>query len=241
MANSDQEQSSYDPETGEIHDDYSDTVVEDTATQYSAEGIEIVSFISAKHCLPSSKYLREHVVEKGAGFRMDLAQLVGWCKQAKRQPSPYVGSDGKPRENISLVGHFKLIPLPHVEGLAPLESSRAFLPEIWAERVERAVKELDPKDPDALVEMILTIGAQATGKQIEHRWTIRSHLVGQEDPALTRLERIAAGKPVRRLAGPRDTTARDIAADRASFRTGKVIDIPASEPSESASSHDNAA
>jgi hypothetical protein len=186
-----------DQETGEIYE----TVVEQDylRTGYSKEGVEQLTFISGKALKPTPGWIYENIVkDKPAGFRKDLAQLTGWCNHVEVVMSQLPG-EKDPSPSLRMKGNFRLRPL--VDGIQAAESRFAFLPKIWAERVQEAVGHLDLEaDPAARVTMILTLGAQSTGKPdgIAHRWTVRNHLP-ESDPTLDMLERIAAGPAPKRI------------------------------------------
>jgi hypothetical protein len=191
----------HDPETGEIYEDTAETVINDGGG-FSALGVETTQFISSKNLKPSANWINDNIVRHGAGHHLVLAQLAGWCNKTARVVSQLPG-EKEPSESIKLMGSFKLLPL--IDQLTTVESQTAYLPSVWGERVEQAVNDLDrDSDPRARVQMLLTLGCEATGKQgIAYRWTVTNHFP-TIDPVIERLEKFAASTRLA-IAGNRKT------------------------------------
>jgi hypothetical protein len=160
-------------------------------------GTEIVDFVSMGTLVPSVQWIMENVVAKGKGFQHSIARMIGRCNKTERQQNIIPGKTDGPALSIKLSGRFEIHSL--IDGQVT-QAQAAYLPLKWAKMVEDACNTFDlEKDPDACVEMVLSLGVRATGKGIPYTWTVHTHLKGREDPGMDRLRQLAFGGPKPRL------------------------------------------
>ncbi len=196
----------YDGETGEIltgsgsETEAASTVFDGAETQLIET--QIWDFISMGQLVPSVDWITVNVCAKGKGTRQKVAELIGRCTDAMTTTTEH---KGQMLESIKLDGEFEVFVL-HDESTA--KAPVAYLPKAWGRQVKQAIDSMRDPDgklsPGANVQMILSLGVEATGKTIPYRWTVSLYTPANERPkdnlSQMRLALSRRGTPALRIA-----------------------------------------
>lgn len=154
--------------------------------------VRVEDFIAMSSLVESGDWVTEQLVGKPRNFVMPIAKIYGYANKTGRKTNTV---QGKEIESVWLEGQFGATSLITGE---MFKSKMAYLPKKFAELAEAAVLKIDlARDPDAVVEMVLTIGARKTAKGVPYAWTVNTALP-EENTRLDRLQALALGQPARR-------------------------------------------
>ena len=191
-----------------LTDQFSNTSVMPGLETAVIEEAEVVNFISMGMLMPNGEdaqtRMTKWAVNSPPGTKIQIAQLVGYADSVAWQPGAMKGQEKLP-DTIKMTGSFEATVYETGEILTAPD---AYLPTMWGKQVMNSLNMAKATDPNARASMILSLGAQATGKAIPYRWTVRTKL-RETNPVLEELKALARGGDMRQ----RQLTLEGIRAD----------------------------
>lgn len=161
--------------------DADDVEVSDTSELVNRQ---VETFVSPSNFVPNADWINMHIVAKGKGTKRVLGRIMGVCHKTETQTNMV---KGQPVESIKMTGEFEAF----IDDTGEvIETSAAFLPRAWAEKIRFALTEAQKSDPTATARMLISLGIEATGNTIPYRWTIATHMPPVQSPAMAEMKRM---------------------------------------------------